>query len=236
MRESLPVVASVLLVARVASAGGYHIDEQDARATARAGAVTANPANGSAIYYNPGGVGRLEGIGLEVGGALVAPSASFKSAINGAETSADEKVFVLPQGYVTWRLSELLAVGVGFNAPFGLSLRWPETSPGRTNVRDIELRSYFIMPVVAVNLSQWVPGLSVGAGLDLVPASVRLERDILFGSEVANVALSGTAFGVGARGGIVYRPESIGFVSFGVTYRSPVKLNIDGEANFTASP
>jgi long-chain fatty acid transport protein len=34
----------------------------------------------------------------------------------------------------------------------------------------------------------------------------------------------------------VYRPESIDFLAFGVTYRSPVKLNVDGEANFTASP
>jgi len=236
MRHTPFIVASVLLVARVARAGGFHIDEQDARATGRAGAVTANPGNGSAIYYNPGGVGTLSGLHVDVGASLVAPSASFKSAVTGAETKADDKVSLLPQAYVTYRLSELLAVGLGFNAPFGLSIRWPETSPGRTNVRDIELRSFFIMPVAAINLSRWVPGLAIGAGLDLVPASVRLERDILFGSEVANVALSGTAFGVGARGGIVYRPEGLEFLAFGVTYRSPVKLNVDGEVNFTASP
>ncbi len=230
------VAASVLLVAPGARAGGYHIDEQDARATGRAGAVTANPVNASAIYYNPGGLGTLEGLGIELGGALVSPSASFKSAVTGAKTNADEQVFVLPQAYATWRLADLVAVGVGFNAPFGLSVRWPETSPGRSIVRDVELRSYFIMPAVALNLSRWVPGLAVGAGLDLVPASVRLERDILFGSEVANVAVSGTAFGVGARGGVVYRPAGIDFLAFGVTYRSPVKLNVDGEANFTASP
>jgi long-chain fatty acid transport protein len=92
------------------------------------------------------------------------------------------------------------------------------------------------MPVVAVNLSQWIPGLAVGGGVDLVPASVRLERDILFGTQVANVALSGTAFGVGARGGVVYRPEGADFLAFGVTYRSPVKLNVEGDVNFTASP
>src|SRR5262245_52762 len=161
MRHALPLAAAIVLVARTAGAGGYHIDEQDARATGRGGAVTAHPGNPSAIYYNPGGVATLSGLGIEVGGSLVTTSASFRSAINGAETSADDKVFVLPQGYVTYRLSDLLAFGLGFNAPFGLSLRWPETSPGRSNVRDIELRSYFIMPVVAVNLSHWLPGLAV---------------------------------------------------------------------------
>src|SRR5262245_21908948 len=75
------VVAFVLLVAPPARAGGFHIDEQDARATGRAGAVTANPANASAIYYNPGGVGMLNGLGIEVGGALISPSSSFKSAV-----------------------------------------------------------------------------------------------------------------------------------------------------------
>jgi long-chain fatty acid transport protein len=236
MRETFLVTVSVVLVAGVASAGGYHIDEQDARATGRAGAVTANPGNASAIYYNPGGVGTLEGIGIEAGASLVSTSATFTSAVNGAETDADTKVHLLPQGYVTYRLSDLFAFGVGFNSPFGLALRWPDTSPGRQEVRDIELRSYFIMPVVAMNLSRWVPGLAIGGGVDLVPASVRLERDILFGTQVATVALSGTAFGVGARGGVVYRPPAIDFLAFGVTYRSPVKLNIDGDVNFTASP
>jgi long-chain fatty acid transport protein len=226
----------VLLVARVANAGGYHVDEQDARATGRAGAVTANPTNGSAIYYNPGGVGRLRGLHIDVGASLVSTSAHFQSAAGGTETDADSPVFVLPQAYVTYRLSDLFAVGLGFNTPFGLLLRWPETSPGRTNVRHIEIRTYFVMPMAALDLSRWVPGLSVGAGLDLVPANARLERDLLLGPAVASVAVHGTAFGVGARGGVVYRPEGLDFLAFGVTYRSPVKLDIDGDATFTAIP
>src|SRR5215471_15323470 len=101
MRRTLLLTASVVLVARVASASGYHIDEQDARATGRAGAVTANPANSSAIYYNPGGVGTLNGVGIEVGASLLITNADFQSAVTGAVTESDTKVTALPQAYVT---------------------------------------------------------------------------------------------------------------------------------------
>src|SRR5262245_27523523 len=136
MRRTLLLTASVVLIAREAGASGYHIDEQEPRATGRAGAVTANPSNGSAMHYNPGGVGTLNGLGIEVGASLLVTNADFKSAVTGAVTDAETKVSALPQAYVTYRLSDLLAFGIGFNAPFGLRLTWPETSPGRTNVRD----------------------------------------------------------------------------------------------------
>src|SRR5450432_1949225 len=198
MRETIVVAIALLLTAERANAAGFHIDEQDARATGRAGAVTANPANASAIYYNPGGVGSLEGLHIDLGASLIGPKANFEATGSRTAIDADNKVFILPQAYLTYRISDLVGVGLGLNAPFGLKVEWPATSPGRTIVRNIELRTYFITPVVALNLSGWVPGLSIGAGPDLVPASVRLDHDILFGSDVATVALSGTAFGAGA--------------------------------------
>jgi long-chain fatty acid transport protein len=81
-----------------------------------------------------------------------------------------------------------------------------------------------------------VPGLFFGAGLDLVPSSVKLSRDILFGSEAGSVALAGTAFGAGARAGLLYRPKDLQQWSFGVAYRSPVKLSFKGTADFDAGP
>ena len=74
-----------------------------------------------------------------------------------------------------------------------LRLDWPETSPGRSNIRHADLRTFFISPTFGLNLSRWAPGLSLGLGVDLVPASVRLERDILFGTDAGSVALSGPA-------------------------------------------
>jgi len=227
---------ALCLVPRGAHASGFHIDEQDARATGRAGAVTANPGNASAIYYNPAGIAELHDLNVVGGVSLVAPSAEFTSATDGSQTSAEAQTFVLPQLFVSWRASELVAIGFGIYSPFGLALDWPASSPGRASVRQAELRTLFVTPTLALELSQWVPGLALGAGLDLVPSSVRLSRDILFGTDVATVALSGEAFSVGARAGITYRPPALPRWSFGLTYRSPVKLNFEGQADFDASP
>lgn len=227
--------ACVLVLSPVpALASGFHVDEQDARATGRAGAVTASTNNASAVYYNSAGIADLEGVQVELGGALVRPSAEFTSAADGATTSADTRVIMLPQLFASWRATELLSIGVGAYAPFGLALDWPATSPGRTNVRQADLRTFFITPTVALNLSRAVPGLSLGAGLDLVPSSVYLQRDVLFGSDVASVALSGDAFGVGARFGVLYRPPALPQVAIGLSYRSPVVLDFSGEVDFDA--
>jgi long-chain fatty acid transport protein len=65
---------------------------------------------------------------------------------------------------------------------------------------------------------------------------VRLTRDILFGSDVASAALSGTAFGLGFRAGLAYRPSALPALAFGLSYHSPVQLQFRGEADFDAPP
>ncbi|HWA74684.1 MAG TPA: outer membrane protein transport protein [Polyangiaceae bacterium] len=233
MRRS-PIAIALLFLSARAQASGFHIDEQDARATGRAGAVTASARNASTIYYNPAGIAELEGLELEAGVSRVAPSARFRPSGGGRATSARDDVFYLPHAYASYRLQPSLAFGVGLNAPFGLSLSWPASSPGRAIVRDISLNTLFIMPTVGVNLSRWARGLSLGVGVDLVPANVSLERDILFGSDVGTVALSATAFGVGGRAGLLYRPRGLRQLSLGLTYRTPVKLSFSGTADFDA--
>lgn len=217
-----------------ARASGFHIDEQDARATGRAGAVIASPKNASTIYYNPAGLGVLEGVHADLGGSWVAPSAEFTSASSGATTESESQTFVLPQAYVSWRASELVAVGIGFNSPFGLAIEWPASSPGRAELREAELRTFFFTPTFALNLSRWVPGLSLGAGMAVVPASVRLARDIPFGADVGSVTLGGDGFGAGGHAGILYAPPALRGLSFGLTYRSPVAIDFSGDADFDA--
>lgn len=233
-RSSRVLGLGLLLAPASARASGFHVDEQDARATGRAGAVTASTNNPSAIYYNSAGIADLEGLHVELGGSLVRPSGEFRSAVDGVTTEADTQTFVLPQLFASWRATDLLAIGVGAYAPFGLALKWPASSPGRTNVRQADLQTFFITPTVALNLSRGVPGLSFGAGLDLVPASVHLERDILFGTDTGSVALSGDAFGVGARVGLMYRPPALPEVAIGLSYRSPVVLDFSGQVDFDA--
>lgn len=227
------LVAAVLTTARSARASGFHVDEQDSRATGRAGAVVARAGNPSAIYYNPAGIAELHGVHVRAGASLVRPTAEFANQ-DGVITQAATNNFVLPQVFASWRASPLVALGVGVCAPYGLALDWPASSPGRANVRQVELQSVFITPAWALNLSKWVPGLSVGAGPDLVPAAVRLVRDIPFGTDVGEVELSGDAFGLGGHAGLSYQPPALPQWSFGLVYRSPLELSFKGRADFDA--
>jgi len=112
---------------------------------------------------------------------------------------------------------------------------WPATSPQADVVREIVLHTFFITPSVGLNLGKWVPGLTLGAGLDIVPATVELKQDINFGSDVGGSAhLAGNAVGVGGRVGAMYRPEGLRQLSFGVMWRSDVVENFTGTGAFTA--
>jgi long-chain fatty acid transport protein len=226
--------AAVLASSGAARASGYHVDEQDARATGRGGAVVARSDNASAVYYNPAGVATSRGVQLQLGASVVRPTAQFTSAQDGVVTKADPESFVLPQLFASWRASELVAFGFGVYAPFGLALDWPASSPGSSSVRQAELGTVFITGIWALNLGRWVPGLSVAAGPDLVPAKVRLTRDIPFGSDTATAALSGDAFGLGGRIGVDFRPPALPWLALGLTLRSPVELLFDGEGDFDA--
>lgn len=230
----LAACAACAVAPRLARASGFHIDEQDARATGRAGAVVASTNNASAIYYNSAGIAQLSGVRVDVGGTLLRPSAEFTSAVDGQSTPADTRTFVLPQAYVSWRASDLVALGIGVHSSYGLALKWPASSPGRANIREADLQTVFITPTFALNLSRWLPGFCVGAGPDIVPASVRLDRDIPFGSDTAQVAVGGNAFGLGGRIGIDYRPPALPALAFGISYRSPVLLHFMGDADFDA--
>ncbi|MEO8177234.1 MAG: outer membrane protein transport protein [Deltaproteobacteria bacterium] len=228
--------ALALLSPGVAWASGFHVDEQDARATGRAGAVIAQGGNAAAIYYSPATIAELRGVQVQVGASLVRPTAEFTPAGGGAITKVDPDSFVLPHLFASWRTSELVALGIGVYSPFGLALSWPASSPARASVRQAELRTLFVSPTWALNLSRWVPGLSLAVGADLVPASVRLTRDILFGTDVASAALSGSAFGLGGRAGLSYRPSALPALALGLSYHSPVQLHFRGDADFDAPP
>lgn len=229
-----PVPALTLLIAQPVAASGFHVDEQDARATGRAGAVTANPENASAIHYNPAGIAGLDGLRVDLGTALVRPSIDFTSASTAETVGMNRDVFVLPQGFVSLRANELVAAGVGVTAPFGFSLDWPEESPGRSLVRQMELQTLFVSPTVGLNLSRWIPGLMFAGGIDLVPAELRLARDVAFGEDFGAVDLTGSAFGGGGRAGLIYRPEALGWLSLGITYRTEVNLDFEGDGDFDA--
>jgi long-chain fatty acid transport protein len=150
--------------------------------------------------------------------------------------NTDTSPIVAPAFFATSRVSDLVAVGIGLHFPFGASISWPENHPQSDIIQDQTLRTYFITPSVGFNLNKQVPGLSIGGGLDIVPATVELERTITFADAQGTAHLGGDGIGIGARVGVMYKPPSVKALSLGVMYRSPVTVDFSGKGDFDIDP
>ena len=235
----------MLCSAQSARAAGFAIPEQSALGTGLAAAVVARPDDASAIFYNPAGLGFQNGISALVNLSVV--SVTQRMVDHGVGTSAEGTsydalpgLFPLPAFYLGARLHDRVSIGIGGFASHGLTLDWqnpdaPQPFPGRFKVLRIGLQSYTINPTVTIRALSW---LSFGIGVDLIPASAELSRALLFSQNDAegNIAVKGTAFGVGANIGALVRLVD-GRLNFGFAYRSAANLHFGNmQAVLTAPP
>jgi len=200
--------AATLGSSAIASANAFNINEHDARVTGRGGATTASNDTPSSIVFNPGGIPIAEG---------------------------SHPAFV-PSIYITSRVHDMVAVGIGLHFPFGLALSWPTGHQQSDVIQDQTLRTYFITPSFGLNLNKQVPGLSIGGGLDIVPATVELHRTITFGDAQGTAALGGDALGIGGRIGLMYHSPKLKQLKLGIMWRSDVKLDFSGTGDFDIDP
>ena len=73
------IVLSALVVG-VMFAGGYQLNEQDARAVGMGGAFVATASDPSAIYFNPAGLAFQSGINVLGGINFIIPSTTYSPA------------------------------------------------------------------------------------------------------------------------------------------------------------
>jgi long-chain fatty acid transport protein len=155
-------------------AQGFGIYEQGTCAMGRAGTGVAAPcADGSAIFFNPGGLAGLKGGRATLGVTLLDVQGGFTDDISRQRTSLDDPLLAIPQVYVAYGLTPKLGVGIGLFAPYGLQTRWPLTFDGRFAGYDNILHSVYIQPTVAYQVTPW---LSLGGGLDIVLGKVELNQ------------------------------------------------------------
>jgi long-chain fatty acid transport protein len=244
LRTSLFAALGLSALAGVAGANAFNINEHDPRVTGRGGATAASNDGPSSIVFNPGGIAISEGTNVAIGSAIYIAEGTYQPE-GGEKTKTDSSPSVVPSFYITSRVHDMLAVGVGFHLPFGLAVSWPDSHAQRDIVMDQNLRTYFITPTVGLNLKKQVPGLSLGVGADIVPATIELEQDILFGDPgspectvgedgcaLGNALLAGDTIGFGVRAGVMYHPPAVKGLKVGVMYRSPIKLKFEGTGDF----
>ena len=194
------LIAGLLLQNNTARAGGFNLYEFGGRASALAGAIVAQSADASTVFYNPAGMVFLKNNQFYGGITLIFPKGNFVGvAPIFDDTVYDNKdSFFNPIGiHYAHKFAEDFAAGISVTNPFGLGLEHHENFPGNAISKKSLITSFYISPVVAYKVT---PNFSVGVGADFVISSINLVRNVnIFDSKgspgytVGDVELDGTS-------------------------------------------
>lgn len=223
---------------------GSSVYNQSACTSGRGGVAVAAPCvDGSSVYYNPALLA-VTPSAVSAGFDAIYNSGSFTYDTTGAVVERDASVPIVPQVYATYRFGtdQRWAAGLGFWAPYGLTLEWPRDFEGRFVSWNTTLRGLYLQPTIAYQL---VPGrLAIGAGPQIVFGGIEINQavdapeadvqlaalGIPLGTDLATAKLSGSGTGVGGHFGLYYQASDR--LAVGVRYMMPVTVDLEGDADF----
>lgn len=171
-------VPMLAMTPAISQASSFFLLEQSPSHLGTAFSGTAsNITDATAVFFNPAGISQLEGEHLTLAGNAVFTNAEFNnldSNTGGPEGETDEIGFV-PNFYYTGPINDRLTLGLGVNAPFGLSSDYGDQWQGRY------LGTYSDLRVINANLTfayEVTERLSLGAGLNYQKVDATLESNI----------------------------------------------------------
>lgn len=225
-------------------ASGFALIEQSVSGLGNAfsgGAASAEDA--TTIFFNPAGMTRIEGQQVSTALHVIVPSAKFKAstATNaagnslGTNNSGDGgKTGVAPNFYYTNQLNEKLAIGIGINAPFGLSTEYDKDWVGRYHAVESDVMTVNINPALAYKVNE---KLSIGAGLNAqyIEATLSSMADVGLtlpgnvSSPLTDVLVENNAddWSFGYNLGLLYEFNEATRIGF--AYRSEIKHKLKGD-------
>ncbi|WP_454018638.1 OmpP1/FadL family transporter [Azospirillum sp. Marseille-Q6669] len=256
----LAAAAAIAIAAPLpAGAAGYLLKEQSAsgQGTSFAGATANGMGDATALFFNPAALGSIEGnqaVGVLSGVFPTSKTSNARgtratrlggSTIQGTSDPGDIGMdAVIPSGYLAYTVSPDVKLGLAITAPWGLSTDYPESWTGRYHGIHSSLLTINISPTVSYRL---MPDLTIAGGLQLQYAKARLSQAVDFGSILAATGVpiapgsrdgvgevKGDSWGFGFTAGMLYEP--VKGTRFGVSYRSSVFHELDGDSKFEGVP
>lgn len=243
-----------------AQAAGYALKEQSASGlgTSFAGATANGMNDASGMFFNPAALGVLEGNQVVQQFTGVMPYAkienargSYATALGGRSISGDANPgdagqdAIVPSGYAMMSINPDLKVGIAITVPWGLATDYPSNWVGRYHAVESELRTINVQPTVSYRIN---PMITVGGGLQMQYAKATLSQmtdaatlvrrrtglALTPGSMDAYARLNGDDIGWGAVAGVMIEPAK--GTRIGLSYRSAVKHDIEGDIQFSGLP
>ncbi len=229
-------VISILINFQAASGSGFGIFTQSASSLGQGSAVVAHSDSPSTIFFNPALMNRLDGTQVEIGTTLLFPEREFKSDLSGKTFETREAVFYPSTFYITHKFNRKFSAGLGVFNPFGLGTDWGGDWEGRYQATNSEMEAFNINPAISCQVTPW---LTLAVGLDILVLDATLENKI--DASAAAGLPSGTLPDMGRK----FRGDGTGIgynigaavdlgkdVSLGVSYRSEIKVDPEGDVSF----
>ncbi len=265
VKRNLQCLSLLLLPLGLAHGAGFALIEQSAsgQGNAFAGAATAAE-DPSVMYFNPAAMTLLKGRQSTLGMHVVNPQADFTNngsalatalgggTLAGANDSGGQ-TGVVPNLYYMQHIDPDVVIGLGINAPFGLSTEYDSNWVGRYHAVKSDLKTVNINPSIAWRLDdQWSLGAGVSAQyIDVTLTSAVDLGSVCVASEAASLLPAGTCasvsaapqgkdgfadlqgddWGYGFNLGVMFEPGNDTRIA--LAYRSKVSQNVSGDATFT---
>jgi long-chain fatty acid transport protein len=240
---------------------GFALYEGSARGNALGGGLVGRADDPSALFFNPAGITQLPGLQMMAGATAVMPSTDISGTnVYDGKTTKDDSEFNAafpPHLYASYQALDKLWLGLGIFSRFGLLSEFDDEWFGRYNSHHAEVLSSSINPNVAFKLTD---DLSVAMGFSAMWFDIKLEQKI-DGTGVflqsgqgrvlealgvpanindprtdaldINQELNADDFGYGLNIALHYKPFD--WMAAGFSYRSQVRQNLEGDADFTKS-
>jgi len=213
---------------------GFNLNSNGTKAITMGGAFIGLADDYSAVFWNPAGLTQMKQTTLSFFGTDIIPSASYQFAIPGVlsiDTKAESKHYLSGSIGFFKPLSEKLVVGIYGYVPTGLGVTWKGNelaalTGGVSREWDTYVGIISISPVIAFKLSE---KFSLGAALNINYGFAQLKRPALgqYSEDTNDMAFGATI-------GLLAKPSEK--FSFGMTFRTPLKVKLSGEATMTGAP
>jgi len=219
---------------------GYGIYEWGTRGNALGGALIARADDPSALAYNPAGITQLPGMQTMAGMTAIAPTIdiNFKPGAPGINGDAKDNIWLIPNAFYTHQLNDKYWLGFGVFSRAGLGTEFEneEQYAGRYNCTYAGVKSLSFNPNLAVKLTDH---LSFAAGveadwLDFSYDKFTNPTGTTNPATDVKIEVRADGWNYGYNFGLHYKPSDR--LALGASFRSEIKLTVDGDADYTAKP
>jgi len=238
MRLGIMMTSGVLLAAVPVWANGFRNPPEGAAAFGHNGGKLILTEDASTISHNPANAAAITNNQVMVAATVIDTETKYSSPM--VSDSTEDSIKLLPNVFAVMPIEDTRYVaGISLTTPFGQSTVWDKDGAFRyTAPYRAEMTVVNVNPTLAAKVTDQ---LSVGVGADVYWSQLDLKQVFPWSAVTGNrmspdgtVQMKGEGQGVGGNVGLTYRPAPRH--AFALTYRTPVKVDYEGDTTFSEFP